>query len=266
MLGFLLGGGRSVLSLSEPHLAKAVMPGWKFRRFVHRLQRENRLRPVPFPVACDDGRLLRGLQRLAGVNRLETLVIKETYRCHVQSAEWNNVDLLDGLVRRYTALLVMRHPFDVAASTVRLCAWATGWRGRLLRLRWPAMPWFSDSTAVVRWAARNWCAYAEWMTTVGRPIQRYEDLVRDVARQMGRICGQLGVPFDPGMIDYRKPRTAFGGIGDPGVMHRPPRPVDASAIGRGASLTPAQRDIVRIACGEAASRFGYRLDDGEVTV
>jgi hypothetical protein len=258
LLAYMLGGAPGVLSVSEPHLARAILPDWKFQRMIRRFQRENGLKRVHFPHARTDSGLRVALEALAATNSFETLSIKETYRTNVSRPSWDNAELMDELAASFPTILLIRHPYDVAASTVNLCRWATGWRGRLLRLRWRDLPLFADSNAVVRWAAQNWAAYGEWAVRCHRPLFRYEELVSDPPR-VAEVCSVLGMRFDAAMLDYRRPRQAFGGIGDPGVMHKPPRPVDRSAIGRGAALTAMQRAVVREVCEKGATAHGYDL-------
>ena len=57
---------------------------------------------------------------------------------------------------------------------------------------------------------------------------RYEELVADPEGQMRRACDFLGLPFDPGMVDYGEREGAGGesvkGLGDPMTVGREKRP------------------------------------------
>src|SRR5437870_5426505 len=114
LLGFLLAGGPGVLSISEPHLARRVMPDWKFQRFSQRFQRENRLNRVHAPIHADDERFLRWLERLAMRNGFTTLAIKETFRSGAAVPTWNSAELLERLIGRFPTVFLVRHPYDVA--------------------------------------------------------------------------------------------------------------------------------------------------------
>lgn len=61
---------------------------------------------------------------------------------------------------------------------------------------------------------------------------RYEDLVSDPELWMQRICGYVGVPFEPDMVDYGKRRrdpADAQGLGDPIGVRRHTRPSGESA-------------------------------------
>jgi hypothetical protein len=57
---------------------------------------------------------------------------------------------------------------------------------------------------------------------------RYEEMVREPASTMERICAFLGVPFEPGMIEYGRHAHDDSGLGDPLGVKRHDRPVTAS--------------------------------------
>ena len=59
---------------------------------------------------------------------------------------------------------------------------------------------------------------------------RYEDLVSDPRAVMTRVCGYLGVPFEPGMIDYGRwdHGPLLSGVGDFGERIRSGRVLPAS--------------------------------------
>ncbi len=64
---------------------------------------------------------------------------------------------------------------------------------------------YSAKTAALRW--RNGNVYSRWM--VGRipPAQRihvrYEELCRDPERTVKRVCGVIGVKYDPAILNFR---------------------------------------------------------------
>lgn len=253
----LLGGRPQTLCLSEPHLCWAIMAPWQLNRFFHDFQKSAGLRRRHPPTQADAERFARFLRCMARDNDFDCLIIKETYRRQGLTPAWHNERLLDRLVaRRLPVIALLRHPHDVAASTVKLCRWVTGWRGRLLRLRHPAFCTFRDATAVVRWAADNWTCYVSWARRHGLTIIRYEDIVADPRRCIRAICQTCHLDFAESMLDTHRPRTALGGIGDMPTLLKP-RPVDQASIGRGDQMSPHHRQIVRDTCEAIARDFDY---------
>jgi hypothetical protein len=61
---------------------------------------------------------------------------------------------------------------------------------------------------------------------------RYEQLVREPEAELRRLCGFLGLDFQPGMVDYgageEGPRAAARGLGDPITVARETRPTTRS--------------------------------------
>lgn len=259
MLGFLLAGGRRVMSLSEPHLVHAIFPDWHLQRFFRNHQRAGGLKRRRPPFRGDSEAFGRFLRQSAMENRFRRLVIKETYRRGGLPRDWCNEPLLDHLVESNGSVVALiRHPYDLAASWIKLCRWAIGPIGWLVKLCVWNMPAFSTPTHVVRCAAENWAAYITWTKRHGLTLLRYEDFVEYPESQLRAVCDRLGIEFEPNMLDYAHPRADFGGFGDPGVM-KTPRPVDKSAIGRGDNLTDEQRGIVRDFCAAGASNLDYTL-------
>lgn len=259
MLGFLLAGGRRVMSLSEPHLAHAILPGWQLQRFFRDHQKSGGLRRRRPPFRADADAFGRFLRDSAIANGYRGLVIKETYRRSGLHPDWCNEPLLDKLVELHPSVVALiRRPYDVAASSIKLCRRVIGPQGWFIKLRMWNMPTFSSATHVVRVAAENWAAYVKWAHRHGLALLRYEDFVEEPEPQLRAICERLGVEFEPNMLDYTHARADFGGLGDPGVL-RTPRPVDKSAIGRGNTLTDEQRAIVREHCAAGAADLDYKL-------
>ncbi len=60
----------------------------------------------------------------------------------------------------------------------------------------------------------------------------YEELVSDPDTQMEQLCGYLGIPFEPGMVNYGDQtggvKTAARGLGDPMTVAKESRPTTAS--------------------------------------
>lgn len=260
LLAFLLGGAPGVLCLSEPFLQYALAPHWKLNRFFYRFQKSAGLARKRPPRRGDNRRYAAFLRRMAQMNGFRYLAIKETFRHERPERCWCNAELLDEVVANGSPLVtLMRHPYDIAVSTIKLCRWVTGLRGWVLRCRWPFLPHFRNHTAIVRWAVRNWVSYLAWVRRHGLELVRYEDVVVAPERYLPAICERLELPFDRRMLDHRRPRTAFGGIGDPWLMHRPPRPISTQSVGQVHKLTGEQREIVQAGCAQLAAELGYTL-------
>jgi hypothetical protein len=124
----------------------------------------------------------------------------------------------------------------------------------LVRRRWPSLPHFEDTTAIVRWAAQNYTEFTRWSQRRQLKIVRYEDLVRAPADVLPQICEHLGLAFDERMLNSPEQRPPLGGVGAPEVMLYRPRAVSAKSIGRGRSLPDEHVEINR----RSAERPRYR--------
>ena len=261
LVGLLFAGGGNAISLSEPYLTHSILPDWQLQRFFYSFQKKaalHRLRPPGHARAVQMGRFFR---RLASVNGFRRLVIKETYRREGLAESWHNEPLLDDLASSGGPVVsLIRNPYDVAASTIKLCRWVIGFPGRLLRLRMPYLVAFRDRAHVVRWAAANWVHYVAWARRRGLTVERYEDIVSDPQGTVARMCAERGIAYCAAMSDSTQPRVAFDGVGDWDVL-RKPRPVDKKAIGRGRQLSAAEREIVCATCADVAGEFGYDLSE-----
>ena len=261
LLAHLVGGGQSVLSFSEPYLCYSIMPPWQLNRFFYRFEKSAGLQRRRPPFRGDAQQFAGFLRRLASDNGFRYLAVKETYRYKGLTPIWHNGPLLDRVVAGTDPVVALiRHPYDIAASTIKLCRWVIGLPGRIIRLRLPNLCGFSSATEVVRWAADNWVAYVNWARRHGLNLLRYEDFVADPRRELQAICTAVGWPFAESMLDGQRRRAAFGGLGDLGVLMKP-RPVDRKSVGHGQRLNDAQRHIVREACHALAHEFDYTLDE-----
>jgi len=261
LLAQLLGGGRGILSLSEPFLVHAVTPHWRLHRFFSRFQGSAGLIRVPPPRVCTTDRFFAFLCELAARNNLPVLAVKETFRDIARDSAWDNVELLDRFVASGSRMVaIIREPYDTTASTIKLLRGFVGFRGWLSeKFVFPDCPRFAEANQLVRWICGNWVRCVDWARGHRLAVVRYEDLVKDPSRWLRTICRQCDLPFDEGMLDHRQRRTAFGGVGATEVLKRPAKPVHNRSIGRGRKLTPAQRETVRQICGPRALELGYSL-------
>ncbi|MEK7711181.1 MAG: sulfotransferase [Planctomycetota bacterium] len=257
LLGYLLGGGPRVMSLSEPFLAYAIYGPRRLRRFFFRLERTEGLKRLAPPNKADPGAFLGFLEELATANDLSHLVIKETYR---QDQAWENVRVLDWIATGPNRVAgITRHPYDAAVSTLKFCRWWRGVAGHVLRLGAPGLPLFRDDAHLMEYFADNWSGFVHWCQSHGLSMTRYEDLVSEPERELRRVCEACSLPFDATMLDHEHPRAAFGGIGAPEVVKRRPRPVNTASVGRKDQLAEPLREIIRSRCAEAAKTLGYPL-------
>ncbi len=75
----------------------------------------------------------------------------------------------------------------------------------------------------------------------------YEQLVQQPEAEMRRVCDFLGVPFEPGTIEYGRHQHAAGGLGDPITVDKHTRPVTQSVEKWAAELAaqPSKLRVVR---------------------
>ncbi|MCG8405361.1 MAG: sulfotransferase [Phycisphaerales bacterium] len=253
LLAHLLAGGPGLLTLSEPFLVHSVVAHWRLKRFLGKVAKTADLRTVPVPPEdADANEFLSYLKILARKNRFNALVIKETYRV---TSHWENVALLDEIASEHAVAAILRHPFDVALSSIRAFHWCRGAIGRALRLWAPGLPLFANNAELVEHVGHNWSSYVNWCHRNATFIVSYEDLVRDPRRHLRAPCEACDFTFDEEMVNGR-PYRAFGGIGDPTVVHRP-KPVSKASVNRGRKLSPVLRELLLRTCGNTMSQLGY---------
>ncbi len=257
LLGNLLAGGDNQLSLSEPYLAFDILGRWRLPIFFNRLAKKAGLKPLRVPTGHDERAFADYLLKLASLNNLRHVVIKETYR---DSQDWANADLLTRLTAPPAgAVAIHRHPYDIAVSTIRFCKYWRGITGHLIRLWIPRLPLFATDRHIVEHVASDWQSFFHWCEKHKIPTIRYEDLVKDPEVTLRKACEACRIEYQPQMIDHTHARGAFGGIGAPEVMNRPPRAINTQSVGRKKLLDPEFWTIMTERCGEEANLMGYDM-------
>jgi len=257
LLSFLLAGGLDVLSLSEPFRLHEVFPRYGLWWTYRGMAKKHGFQAIAPQRRLTDPALLAHLRDAAARNSMRTLVIKETFR---SDREWVNLRLLDSFVEGGDPVIaILRHPFDCAVSTLKMFRLWRGVVGHLVRPIVPDLPLFRGDPDIAAYVAKTWCDFVSWCASRRVHLVRYEDLVRNPEEQMRSLCEKCGIAFDAQMLDSKHPRGPFGGIGDPGVMTRPARPVNARSVGKKRGLSPGLRDLIAKSCRESATPFGYAL-------
>ena len=156
-------------------------------------------------------------------------------------------------------IAIHRHPYDTAVSSIRFCKYWRGLSGQLIRLWIPRLPLFPTDRHLVAHVASDFRSFFHWCERHGIVTIRYEDLVNQPEPTLQKACDACGIDYQPQMIDHTHPRGSFGGIGDPGIMNRAPRPVDTRSVGRKNLLKPDFWALMTDLCGEEASQMGYEM-------
>ena len=253
LLTHLLAGGSRLLTLSEPFLVHSVVAPWRLKRFFRKVGKTADLQTAPTPPEdADAAEFLRYLKKLARDNRFDALIIKETYRI---TSTWENVAFLDEIASDHSVAAIVRHPFDIALSSIRAFHRCRGAIGRVLRLWAPGLPLFANNRELVEHVGLNWSSYVNWCNRNATFMVSYEDLVSDPRLHLRALCEACDFTFDEEMVNGGS-RRAFGGIGDPTVVHRP-KPVNKASIHRGHMLSPVLRESLLKTCRDAMGELGY---------
>jgi len=257
LLAQILAHGENVLSLSEPFFAvRALRP--RASRMMFQILRSyfHWHARVP-PTTCTTE--LFGYLRACAWAKHQRLIIKEVFSEFDRPHPFSNTETTNAIADSGAAIIaIVRDPYDTVASTLRAVnRYLTGWRRRLFWLACEAIPHFKCDEEIVRHATRNWALFADWVRRDCRVLVRYEDLIHDPAAEVRRICDRVALPFHERMIAQRRRPASFGGLGDLNVVLGPSRSIHNRAVGRGRTLTPAAREIVRKVCGPSAAELGY---------
>ncbi|WP_246810082.1 sulfotransferase [Methyloligella sp. GL2] len=199
-----------------------------------------------FHFTAETRRGLRNLQeqaKLAGKPHLA-----EKTPIHVFS-----LDRIRELVPGATFVIMMRDGRDVAASFVKRWGNADG-------------------------GFRNWVDASEIATEARGAddaiVVRYEDLIADPQDVLEKVCGFVGMPFDPAMLEYYKVQRSWFGVkrpektgGKDGVEHKTLRSWQVNQPifdGRGGwRKILRDEDVARFKtspANELMQRFGYAVE------
>lgn len=123
---------------------------------------------------------------------------------------------------------LLRDGRDVARSCIGM-----GWAGNV----WSGAERWIEAEAL-------WDGLQERIDPSRRMELRYEDLIRDPQRELGRVCAFLGVEYDAGMLDYSKDSS----------YERP----DPKLIGQWRKkLSPEELALLEARIGPLLRRKGY---------
>jgi hypothetical protein len=254
LLAYMLAGGDSVLSLSEPFLSRAVCRHRLLNWLYFPKIRKSRISP---PRNSDEIGFLTYLKNFSKNIGFSSLIIKETYR---QKPCLENTELIKRLVSNGEQVVaITRHPYDTSISTIRLFRQLRGVKGKLMRIIISGLPVISDDRVVVEWFANNWLSFAYWCKQNQPFVVRYEDLVRNPEPHLQEICRRYDIPFNRKMLNNTHPRFYSGMSGDPGGLKRHKEKLFIRPIGKVNQLKPEFTDIIKSTCGQAAEELGYLL-------
>ena len=254
LLAYLLAGGDHVLSLSEPFLSRAVCRHRLLNVIFFPKIRNYRISP---PKNCDEIGFLAYLKNFSSDLGFSTLIIKETYRLEPY---FENITLLNRIVNSGEPVAaITRHPYDSAASTLKMFRQWRGVTGKLMRIIISGFPVFSEDRDVIEWFAENWLSFARWCKQRQPFVVRYESLVENPNLYLREICERYNIPFTQEMLNNNHPHSFFGVSGDLGVLNKRNEKLYVRPIGRRDQLKPEFIDIIKMRCSQAAEELGYSL-------
>jgi hypothetical protein len=153
-----------------------------------------------------------------------------------------HIPALAALFPEATFVQVVRDGRDVAASFVEL-----GWAA-------------SPAEAALHWRLRvRRGRRAGRALDAGRYHElRYEDLVADPEAALRRLCGAIGLPFDPAMLDHRdRAAEVARSTSHPEYHRRLARPVTPDLRDWRRDLSEADVTRIEAVAGDALAEFGY---------
>lgn len=92
-------------------------------------------------------------------------------------------------------------------------------------------------------------------------LLRYEDLLADPEAQLRRVCGFLGLAFDPAMLSFHETEAASRLAGTHGARENVGRPlITNNAAKYRKALSKSEIRMVETHLGDLMDRFGYESD------
>ena len=254
LLAYLLAGGDHVLSLSEPFLSRAVCRHRLLNVIFFPKIRKYRISP---PKNCDEIGFLAYLKNFSSNLGFSSLIIKETFRLEPY---FENITLLNHIANNGEPVAaITRHPYDSAASTLKMFRQWRGVTGKLMSIIISGFPVFNEDRNVIEWFAENWLSFARWCKQRQLFVVRYESLVESPDPSLRELCERYNIPFTQKMLDNNHPHFFFGVSGDSGVLNKRNEKLYVRPVGRRDQLKPEFIDIIKKRCSQAAEELGYSL-------
>jgi len=193
-----------------------------------------------------------------GQNRL---IIKEVYSGFDHPHPLSNLKTTNAIIASGAPVIaIVRDPFDTVASTLKVVKrYVSGLPRRVFWLACDSVPCFKNDEEIAHHAATNWTKFAAWVQKEQLLLVRYEELIRQSASELRRICDFVGLSYNERMINKNYRPSAFGGLGDLKVILGARKSIHGRSVGRGRILKPTLRDIIQQICGRHARELGYSL-------
>ena len=114
------------------------------------------------------------------------------------------------------------------------------------------------SASIDQWAGANRSLHDHLSGAERYLAVRYEDLVADPQSGFERLCGHIGVPFEPGMVSDQARYRQFPEHRGMPQHANTFRPIDASSVaGYRKLFSPEALGEVADAAGDVLDLFGY---------
>lgn len=98
------------------------------------------------------------------------------------------------------------------------------------------------------------------LATLGLPVVRYEDFIRQPADILKELCGELGIEYEDGMVDSHKLHSGMGHGKNP-----LDRPIGPSSIDKSRRVSRRDRERLIALTAEAWQRLGYSLSEDRLS-
>lgn len=98
------------------------------------------------------------------------------------------------------------------------------------------------------------------LATLGLPVIRYEDFIRQPADILKELCGELGIEYEDGMVDSHELHSGMGHGKNP-----LDRPIGPSSIDKSRRVSRRDRERLIALTAEAWQRLGYSLSEDRLS-